>query len=407
MSNKNKKRILYIVSGVFIVLALIASASYAYITFTASGSDNLIKAGCLKINVLSEGTGINIPDGVPTTDEDGLKQTPYTITIKNTCNIVANYTTTLNAINDSNLSNRSKIKVAISGSVTKEPTLLSYYSLATLDEKPDYVQQSYLIESGELGINEERTYNLKMWIDYNAKEFTGSFESKIIIEATAKNARPDSVLSTSWRTYATNYNDFQEIYTFNKKVLPDTFQNKDNIEYTKVSEVDVSAERKGGVMLGTYQNGDSTIAVISSHNGVLAPNNCNRLFYRLINCEYIDLSYFDTRNVVSMLEMFLSNKKLKSINLSNIDTSKVTNMQALFADCPNLTSLDLTSFNTKKVQLMIEMFASCTNLTKATVGCDWSYESIKTTGSDFTSMSGTEWMYNGAGINSVTRVCTE
>ena len=72
----------------------------------------------------------------------------------------------------------------------------------------------------------------------------------------------------------------------------------------------------------------------------------------------LDLSKWDTKNVIDMSSMFSGMRELTSINISNFDTSHVTDMLGMFAGDDNLTSLDVTSFNTSNVTDMSNMFAS-------------------------------------------------
>ena len=79
--------------------------------------------------------------------------------------------------------------------------------------------------------------------------------------------------------------------------------------------------------------------------------------------ESLDLSMFNTENVTSMPSMFNGATNLKTLNVSNFNTEKVNNMGHMFANCPNLTSLDLSSFNTKGVEYVDNIFKNCSNLT--------------------------------------------
>ena len=47
---------------------------------------------------------------------------------------------------------------------------------------------------------------------------------------------------------------------------------------------------------------------------------------------------------------------LTSLNLSNFDTSNIVDMSLMFVGCSKLTSLDLSSFNTSNVIKMTQMF---------------------------------------------------
>lgn len=95
--------------------------------------------------------------------------------------------------------------------------------------------------------------------------------------------------------------------------------------------------------------------------------NYNHLFSYL-TLDKLDLSAWDTSNVINMDYMFENCDKLTSLDLSNFDTSNVTNMQGMFYDCDNLTSLNLSNFDMNKVKESsilsgtYDMFISCTNL---------------------------------------------
>ena len=77
----------------------------------------------------------------------------------------------------------------------------------------------------------------------------------------------------------------------------------------------------------------------------------------------LDLSEFDTSQVISMIEAFFQCNKLEEINLTNVDTSNVTDMSMMFCICSNLTSLDVSNFDTSNVTNMDYMFDLCSNLT--------------------------------------------
>ena len=81
----------------------------------------------------------------------------------------------------------------------------------------------------------------------------------------------------------------------------------------------------------------------------------------------LDLSEFDTSQVISMIEAFFQCNKLEEINLTNVDTSNVTDMSMMFCICSNLTSLDVSNFNTSNVTDINSMFSECKGLTSLDV----------------------------------------
>lgn len=85
-----------------------------------------------------------------------------------------------------------------------------------------------------------------------------------------------------------------------------------------------------------------------------------------MNCHSLtslDLSHFNTENVVTMRGLFFDCRSLTSLNLSGWNTGRVSSMHAMFAGCRSLTSLDLSHFVTNILQNMARMFSHCHSLT--------------------------------------------
>lgn len=70
----------------------------------------------------------------------------------------------------------------------------------------------------------------------------------------------------------------------------------------------------------------------------------------------LDLTLFDTHNVVDMSHMF-ANHIITGNELRNLNTSKVENMKSMFASS-KIDNLDLSSFDTSNVKNMCQMFCS-------------------------------------------------
>ena len=87
--------------------------------------------------------------------------------------------------------------------------------------------------------------------------------------------------------------------------------------------------------------------------------------YMFFNCHYltsINFGSFNTTNVKEMSSMFYNCNNLYSIDLSSFNTNNVNSMAYMFYDCDNLYSIDLSSFNIKNVNSMSYMFYHCNNL---------------------------------------------
>ena len=90
---------------------------------------------------------------------------------------------------------------------------------------------------------------------------------------------------------------------------------------------------------------------------------CSFMFYNCSNIIDIDLSSFNSENVINMLSMFEGCSNLTNINLSEFNTKNVTKMNCMFVGCKKLSSIDLSLFDTKKVESLFCMFQNCSNLT--------------------------------------------
>ena len=109
-----------------------------------------------------------------------------------------------------------------------------------------------------------------------------------------------------------------------------------------------------------YANGVTT----SGGKGKLLFNEDSAAFFSGLKLlENLDVTKFDSSNVVVMANMFGNCSSLKTLNLTNFDTSKVTQMDRMFENCAELTDLNLSGFNTSKVNHMMNMFSNCKKLT--------------------------------------------
>ena len=122
-----------------------------------------------------------------------------------------------------------------------------------------------------------------------------------------------------------------------------------------------------------YINGEKQPSIQNSYDLNLTENNveliwnnsinyCRDMFRECIDIIKIDLSNFNTSNVINMVTMFMDCSKLISLNLSNFDTSKVTKMDSMFRNCPELLSLDLSYFDTSNVISMGALFYQSSKL---------------------------------------------
>ena len=70
----------------------------------------------------------------------------------------------------------------------------------------------------------------------------------------------------------------------------------------------------------------------------------------------------DTSKCGTTVSMFDDCTDLTSLDLSSFDTSQVIDMKFMFYQCNALTILDLSNFDTSKVIYMVNMFSGCDSL---------------------------------------------
>ena len=140
-----------------------------------------------------------------------------------------------------------------------------------------------------------------------------------------------------------------------RKVLSSSFDKKyyPNITY-------INDERQSIVNYTYNFNKINNIVKLIWYDSI---DDCHALFHYCPDIIEIDLSDFDTKNVVNMELMFYGCNSLTSLNLNNFNTSSVTNMGSIFCNCNSLSSINLSNFNTSNVINMGGMFYGCSSLT--------------------------------------------
>ena len=171
-----KKKTIMIAIIILFVFSVAIGISYAYwILNLNQDSKNIVSTKCLNIT-FTEGDAINLQKTYPMDDEEGSKLTPYTFTLKNECNDKANYQINLETLAESTLDiNYVKVKLNDEISILGNNDAVT----KTLDNATD----SRMLETGILNANETKTFNLNVWLSYNAPNETmnKTFESKITV----------------------------------------------------------------------------------------------------------------------------------------------------------------------------------------------------------------------------------
>ena len=130
------------------------------------------------------------------------------------------------------------------------------------------------------------------------------------------------------------------------------------------------------IILERYHNNNSFIDLTDLDISEL--DDLSGVFARLNKVEVVDISGWDTSNVITMDCMFVQCKKLKKIiGIENLDVSKLEDANSMFYYCENLAELDLTNWNPISLENMSYMFYNCSNLKMIKNIENWQLPNIK------------------------------
>ena len=97
--------------------------------------------------------------------------------------------------------------------------------------------------------------------------------------------------------------------------------------------------------------------------GMSSITDCQKAFANAINLQSVDLTEFDSSNVINMDYMFYKCSKIKTLNLTGLfDVSNVTNFGNFFDGCSALTDLNITTWQTTEAITFYSMFRNCSSL---------------------------------------------
>lgn len=169
VNSNNKRKNLKLYYGLLITVICIIGVSFAWFRlFLSQNEDNtLASRKCFSTTLTEDTSKIELTDAFPITDVKGLKQTPFTFTLKNNCSsYIKVYITIDSAYRESMSSSYLKddyIKVNISpkGTTKNQYAILGKQTLTDIDSST----KGYIIIDTSLNANEEKSYDLRIWMD--------------------------------------------------------------------------------------------------------------------------------------------------------------------------------------------------------------------------------------------------
>ena len=188
-NNKKKLKLYY---GLLVTVLCIIGVSFAWFRLYLSQSENntIASRTCFNTTLTEDTSKISLTDAFPIIDEDGLKQTPFTFTIKNNCNSYVKVYITIDSTyrestNTSYLKdNYMKVNISPKGTITGKSVILGEQTLTDLENN----KKGYIIVSTGLKANEEKSYDLRIWMDSSVTTEQGlnkNWSGKIVVVSNA------------------------------------------------------------------------------------------------------------------------------------------------------------------------------------------------------------------------------
>ena len=186
---KKKRTILY---GLLVTVLVLIGVTYAYyrITKTQTNSNVIGTRTCLDTTLTEETSEIVLSDAFPISDEDGLKQSPFTFTLTNNCDsyvkvtiaLVSEYRTSTNTsyLKD----NYVKSNLSTKGTNDGSSVILSTLPLGEVDTNTE----GYVLKTTGLKNKEAKSFDLRLWLDSettNEQGLNKTWKGKIVISVVA------------------------------------------------------------------------------------------------------------------------------------------------------------------------------------------------------------------------------
>ena len=182
---KDKKKVLvWSLVGIISIIFIVIGISYALWTMNFSQTGhNQITSKCFRLEFIEEeDSNISLREAYPISDEDGRNLVPYTFKVVNECSAKAKYTIRLETLNTTTMDGK-YIKNLLNHGV-----ILPLNELEETDVTLENASKSYVLMNSTINGHEEKSYELRLWIDgsitsENKEVMNKIFESKVTIES--------------------------------------------------------------------------------------------------------------------------------------------------------------------------------------------------------------------------------
>ena len=173
---KDKKKFFVAITGIFVMLSALIGSSYAYLTYVSKTNNTVtINAGTLALVFQNETNTINLQNAVPVKDSVGLdSDKEYSFTVNNTGSIPGKYKITL----DSTCVTGNDVDVCIPDQYIKVGIKVGNKSYKVVERND---KDEYIIDTGSLEKNKNRSYKMKIWLDYNTPNTYNAAGNKNVV----------------------------------------------------------------------------------------------------------------------------------------------------------------------------------------------------------------------------------
>ena len=168
MEKNKRNKIIGLSIGIFIVLIIVASSTYAYWQITKTQTtQNDIVAACLDLNLEDKSAAIDLDSAWPISDDEAGNLTGYTFTVTNNCNEEINYIVGLNRVEDYNYLQDLSVKVRLDEQSSHVYGDLSDVEYA--DAENTYTSRvSKQISVESISANGTNEHTIRVWVSEDA-----------------------------------------------------------------------------------------------------------------------------------------------------------------------------------------------------------------------------------------------
>ena len=230
----NKKRILSITVTAVGIACLLIGSSMAYLIFEAQGTTQTISAGTLQLSYTNESEAIILNNAVPQSDEQGLNNNVYSITLTNTSTIKSYYELSLN--NNCTVGNSYTVN---GSSVTANVCIPNNYIKVAVktNKDEDYTIKNggNVILKGYLEAKENISFEMIIWLkEETPNDYQGQTET-----GTPRNV----IYNGNFKIYTRQILDIDNNLDTSKANMPELASNMIPVYYDETEEVWKKADK--------------------------------------------------------------------------------------------------------------------------------------------------------------------